>query len=71
MFFFPSDTSDSIITPIKSVRNIGGSPLLSYDYADKRLEYRVTGGTYYLPLLDVTVEAARKLANGLARHLEA
>ena len=36
--------------------------LLSFDYAEKRLEYRNTGGTYYLPLLDVTWNVARKLA---------
>jgi hypothetical protein len=36
--------------------------LLSYDYAEKRLEYRVTGGTYYLPLLPETWGIARKLA---------
>ena len=36
--------------------------LLSFDYAEKRLEYRNTGGTYYLPLLDVTWGLARKLA---------
>ena len=36
--------------------------LLSFDYAEKRLEYRNTGGTYYLPLLDVTWDIARKLA---------
>ena len=36
--------------------------LLNYDYLDKRFEYRVTGGTYYLPLIDVTERIARKLA---------
>lgn len=36
--------------------------LLSYDYAEKRLEYRRTGGTYSLPLIDVTQRVARKLA---------
>ncbi len=46
---------------IKSVEN-GVIQLLSFDYAEKRLEYRVTGGTYALPLLDVTWDVARKLA---------
>jgi hypothetical protein len=36
--------------------------LLSYDYADKRFEYRITGGQYCLPLIDVTCEIAKKLA---------
>jgi hypothetical protein len=36
--------------------------LLSYDYADKRLEYRVSGGKYSLPLLPQTWEVARRLA---------
>ncbi len=36
--------------------------LLSYDYADKRFEYRVTGGTYHLPLIDETWHICRKLA---------
>ena len=44
--------------------------LLSYDYAEKRLEYRVTGGTYYLPLLDVTWTVARKLAFELEKAWE-
>lgn len=38
------------ITPVES----GVIRLLSYDYADKRFEYRITGGTYHLPLIDVT-----------------
>lgn len=42
--------------------------LLSYDYADKRFEYRVTGGEYCLPLIDVTCQIADKLAYGLT-HL--
>ncbi|MFC4250687.1 hypothetical protein [Sinimarinibacterium flocculans] len=40
--------------------------LLSFDYADKRLEYRVTKGTYYLPHLSGTSSIARKLAYELA-----
>ncbi len=39
--------------------------LLNYDYLNKRFEYRVTGGTYRLPLIDVTERIARKLAYGL------
>ena len=46
------------IEPIEA----GVIDLLSYDYAEKRLEYRVTKGTYYLPLLPQTWGAARKLA---------
>lgn len=41
--------------------------LLAYDYAEKRLEYRVTGGTYYLPLLEPTLNIAQKLAHRLER----
>ncbi|KXI29585.1 HEPN domain-containing protein [Paraglaciecola hydrolytica] len=36
--------------------------LLSFDYAEKRLEYRVTGGQYALPFIDVTCRIATKLA---------
>ena len=43
--------------------------LLSYDYAEKRLEYRRTGGTYSLPLLDATWRVARKLAFDLEATL--
>jgi len=39
--------------------------LLNYDYMDKRFEYRISGGTYYLPLIDVTCEVAHKLAFNL------
>ena len=35
--------------------------LLSYDYEGKRLEYRITDGTYALPLLRETWEVARRL----------
>lgn len=35
--------------------------ILSFDYMEKRLEYR-TEGTYYLPYIDVTWRIARKLA---------
>ncbi|QNH01929.1 hypothetical protein [Pseudomonas sediminis] len=41
---------------------IGVIRLLSYDYADKRFEYRITGGTYHLPLIDVTWHICRTLA---------
>lgn len=44
--------------------------LLAHDYADKRLEYRVTGGTYYPPLLSETWEIARKLAYELKSVLD-
>lgn len=46
------------VEPIES----GVIDLLSFAYADKRLEYRVTKGTYYLPLLPETWGVARKLA---------
>lgn len=36
--------------------------LLSYDYESKRLEYRITEGTYALPLLNETWGVARRLA---------
>ena len=36
--------------------------LLSYDYETKRFEYRVTKGTYALPLLPETWGIARRLA---------
>lgn len=39
--------------------------LLNYDYLKKRFEYRITGGTYHLPFIDVTEQITRKLANGL------
>lgn len=39
--------------------------LLNYDYLEKRFEYRVTNGTYALPLIDVTTQMAQKLAYGL------
>lgn len=39
--------------------------LLSYDYVEKRFEYRDTGGTYHLPLIDVTEQVCEKLAAGL------
>lgn len=47
--------------PLVSIE-AGVIQLLSFDYDGKRLEYRVTGGTYHLPLIDVTSEVARKLA---------
>ena len=49
---------------IKSIE-AGVLELLSFDYAEKRLEYRVTGGVYYLPQIDITEEIARKLVSGL------
>ena len=39
--------------------------MLSYDYMEKRFEYRDTGGTYHLPLIDVTEQVARRLVLGL------
>ena len=48
---------------------IGVIGLLSFDYSQKRLEYRVSGGTYYLPLLNVTFDVARKLAYELGSLL--
>jgi hypothetical protein len=44
---------------------IGTLLLLNFDYLEKRLEYRVTGGTYALPHIEVTTQFAQKLANGL------
>ena len=44
------------------VIDLGVIQLLSIDYAKKRLEYRMTGGRYYLPLLPETWEITRKLA---------
>lgn len=41
--------------------------LLNYDYFEKRFEYRVSGETYRLPLIDVTVNIAKKLTHGLQR----
>jgi hypothetical protein len=38
---------------------------LNFDYASKRLEYRITGGQYLLPLINVTEDVARKLVLGL------
>lgn len=43
-------------------QEIGVIDLLSYDYMEKRFEYRVTGGTYALPLIDVTHDVTRRLA---------
>lgn len=43
----------------------GAMQLLNYDYLSKRLEYRITGGTYHLPFIDVTEQVAQKLASGL------
>lgn len=42
--------------------------LLNYDYSGKRFEYRVSGETYRLPMIDVTVSVARKLANCLQQY---
>lgn len=44
---------------------VGVIKLLSYDYMEKRFEYRDSGGTYHLPLIDVTERVTRKLATGL------
>ena len=44
---------------------IGVIKLLSYDYMEKRFEYRDTGGTYHLPLIDVTEQVSRKLVTDL------
>lgn len=52
------------IAPIES----GVIDVLSYDYAAKKLEYRVTNDTYYLPLLRETSNIARKLAYELEYH---
>jgi HEPN domain-containing protein len=45
--------------------------LLSYDYGQKRLEYRRTGGAYSLPRIDVAQRIARKLAYELQSSLTA
>jgi hypothetical protein len=36
--------------------------LLSYDYAEKSFEYRVTRGVYSLPMINVTEGVAKRLA---------
>ena len=40
---------------------LGALDLLSHEYMSTRLGYRDTGGTYYLPRIDLTETAARKL----------
>lgn len=42
--------------------------LLSFDYKEKRFEYRTTG-TYCLPYIEVTWSSARKLANAIEKHI--
>jgi hypothetical protein len=49
-------------------REVGVLQLLNYDYLEKRFEYRVTGGTYHLPLIDVTEQVARKLVHGIQKY---
>ncbi|MBI2286087.1 MAG: hypothetical protein HYU79_01250 [Nitrosomonadales bacterium] len=44
---------------------IGALQLLNYDYLEKRFEYRISRGTYYLPFIDVTERIAQKLTDGL------
>jgi hypothetical protein len=44
--------------------------LLSYDYEAKRFEYRITKGTYYLPLLSETWDVAKRLAFEMNLSLE-
>lgn len=46
-------------------QEIGVIDLLSYDYMEKRLEYRITGGMYALPLIDITHDVTRRLAYDL------
>ena len=47
-------------------QEFGVVKLLSYDYLlGRRLAYRVTGGKYHLPLIEVTEAVARKLVFGL------
>ncbi len=46
---------------------IGIIGLLNCDYMEKRFEYRETGGTYRLPIIEMTVDIARKLAIGLEK----
>lgn len=43
----------------------GALDLLSAEYCGTRLGYRITGATYYLPLIDVIEGIARKLAGTL------
>lgn len=50
--------------PIDDVK-LGVLALLNYDYSEKRSEYRVSGGIYRIPMIDVTLNIARKLANDL------
>lgn len=40
--------------------------LLSLEYLNTRLGYRVSGATYLLPSIEITEEVARKLISGLA-----
>ncbi len=39
--------------------------VLNLDYFSKAFEYRVTGGTYYLPDIEVVEDIARRLTSGL------
>ena len=50
---------------------VGTIELLSFDYMNKRLEYRITGGTYYLPRIEVTEEVTRRLVSGLEQFCNA
>jgi hypothetical protein len=42
-------------------REVGVLELLNYEYSGKRFEYRVSNATYFIPLIDVTEQVARKL----------
>ena len=44
---------------------IGALDLLSQEYLSTRLGYRDTGGTYYLPRIDLAESAARRLVGGI------
>jgi HEPN domain-containing protein len=42
---------------------VGVIELLSAEYIETKLGYRVTGETYYLPLIEITEQVARKLVH--------
>lgn len=44
---------------------IGVLDLLSREYLETRLGYRISGATYFLPLIEVTEQVARKLVHVL------
>jgi len=49
---------------------LGALDLLSQEYLGTRLGYRDTGGTYYLPRIDLAESAARRLVSGVDEALD-